>query len=249
MVFIHSAGIRLVDRWIEHPNITAVIYANLPGQYSGNSLTEIVYGRQSPSGRLPFTVAKKESDYGSLLRPTLPDRNNPQYSQSDFAEGLFIDYKHFIQQDITPRFPFGYGLTYSSFDYSSLSVSVNASAIRSSTPPGSTTEIAAEGGTKSLYDNIATVSISAKNTGSVAAAEVAQLYIGIPGSGVPKVLRGFEKQLIHPGESVVMTFPLRRRDLSIWDTGRQQWILPSGDFAVMVGKSVSDIQLQDTLTL
>ncbi|KEQ77336.1 hypothetical protein M436DRAFT_68539 [Aureobasidium namibiae CBS 147.97] len=250
MVFIHSAGVRLVDRWIEHPNITAVIYANLPGQYSGNSLTEIVYGRQSPSGRLPFIVAKNESDYGSLLRPTLPDRTNPQYSQSDFTEGLFIDYKHFIKQNITPRFAFGYGLTYSSFNYSSLRISVNASAIRSSTPPGSTTGIAPEGGTTSLYDNIATVSISVTNIGSIAAAaEVAQLYIGIPGSGVPKVLRGFEKRLIQPGASVVMTFPLRRRDLSIWGVGRQQWILPSGDFVLMVGKSVLDIQLQGTLTL
>jgi hypothetical protein len=73
MVFIHSTGVRLVDRWIDHLNITAVIFAHLPGQYSGNSLTETVYGRQSPSGRLPFTVAKNESDYGSLLRPTLPD--------------------------------------------------------------------------------------------------------------------------------------------------------------------------------
>ncbi|KAI4752944.1 putative beta-glucosidase [Aureobasidium sp. EXF-3400] len=249
MVFIHSAGVRLVDRWIEHPNITAVIYANLPGQYSGNSLTEIVYGRQSPSGRLPFTVAKNESDYGSLLRPTLPDRSNPQYSQSDFTEGLFIDYKHFIQQNITPRFAFGYGLTYSSFNYSSLSISVNASAIRSSAPPGSTTSIAAEGGTASLYDNIATISVSVENTGSFAAAEVAQLYIGVPGSGVPKVLRGFEKQLIQPGASAAMTFPLRRRDLSIWDVKSQQWMLPSGDFVVMVGKSVLDIQVQGTLTL
>jgi beta-glucosidase len=249
MVFIHSAGVRLVDRWIDHPNITAVIFAHLPGQYSGNSLTEIVYGRQSPSGRLPFTVAKNESDYDSLLRPTLPDRINPQYSQSDFTEGLFIDYKHFIQQKIVPRFAFGYGLTYSTFNYSSLSISVNASAVRSSTPPGTTTGIAAEGGTTSLYDNIATISISVKNTGSVAAAEVAQLYINIPGSGVPKVLRGFEKQLIQPGTSVVMTFPLRRRDLSIWDVGRQMWRLPSGDFGVMVGKSVLDVQVQGTLTL
>jgi beta-glucosidase len=210
MVFIHSAGVRLVDRWIDHPNVTAVIFAHLPGQYSGNSLTEIVYGRQSPSGRLPFTVAKNESDYGSLLRPTLPDRTNPQYSQSDFTEGLFIDYKHFTQQNIAPRFAFGYGLTYSTFNYSSLSISVNASAIRSSTPPGTTAGMATEGGTISLYDNIATVSISVKNTGSVAAAEVAQLYINIPGSGVPKVLRGFEKHLIQPGASVVMK-PLRRR--------------------------------------
>ncbi|KAI5212936.1 putative beta-glucosidase [Aureobasidium subglaciale] len=227
MVIIHSAGVRLVDRWIDHPNITAVIYANLPGQYSGNSLTEIMYGRQSPSGRLPFTVAKNESDYGSLLRPTLPDRTNPQYSQSDFTEGLFIDYKR----------------------YSSLQISISASAIRSAAPPISTSDIASEGGTTFLYDNIATVSVSVGNTGSVVAAEVAQLYLGIPGSGVPKVLRGFEKQLIQPGTSVTMVFSLRRRDLSIWNVIRQQWMLPSGNFNVMVGKSVLDIQVQGTLTL
>jgi beta-glucosidase len=249
MVFIHSAGVRLVDRWIDHPNITAVIFAHLPGQYSGNSLTEIVYGRQSPSGRLPFTVAKNESDYGSLLRPTLPDRTNPQYSQSDFGEGLFIDYKHFVQQNITPRFAFGYGLTYSSFEYSSLRISLNTSAIISPTPPGTTPGIAAEGGTTSLYDNIATISVSVKNTGTVAAAEVAQLYIAIPGSGVPKVLRGFEKKLVQPGESVIMSFPLRRRDLSVWDTESQVWRLPAGGFGVMVGKSVLDVQVQGTLTL
>ncbi|CAD0011106.1 unnamed protein product [Aureobasidium pullulans] len=212
MVIIHSAGIRLVDRWIDHPNITAVIYANLPGQYSGTSLTEIIYGRQPPSGRLPFTVAKNESDYGSLLRPTLP--------QSDFTEG-----------------------------YSGLQMSANDSAVTSSSPPGTVAGIAAEGGTTSLYDIVATVSIAVKNTGNVAAAEVAQLYLGIPGSGVPKVLRGFEKQLIQPGASVTMTFSLRRRDMSIWDVVRQQWVLPSGAYNIMVGKSVLDIQLQGTLTL
>ncbi|CAD0106872.1 unnamed protein product [Aureobasidium uvarum] len=249
MAFIHNAGVRLVDRWIEHPNITAVIFADLPGQYSGNSLTEIVYGRQPPSGRLPFTVAKNESDHGSLLRPTLPDRSNPQYSQSDFTQGLFIDYRRFIQTTITPRFVFGYGLTYSSFDYSSLKISVNASAVRSSAPPGTTIGIAPEGDVTSLYDNIATVSISFKNTGTVAAAEVALLYIGVPGSGVPKVLRGFEKQLIQPGAGVVMSFSPRRRDLSIWDVVTQQWVLPSGDFSVMVGKSVLDIQVQGILTM
>jgi beta-glucosidase len=184
-----------------------------------------------------------------LLRPTLPDRTNPQYSQSDFGEGLFIDYKHFVQQNITPRFAFGYGLTYSSFEYSSLRISLNTSAIISPTPPGTTPGIAAEGGTTSLYDNIATISVSVKNTGTVAAAEVAQLYIAIPGSGVPKVLRGFEKKLVQPGESVIMSFPLRRRDLSVWDTESQVWRLPAGGFGVMVGKSVLDVQVQGTLTL
>jgi beta-glucosidase len=81
----------------------------------------------------------------------------------------------------------------------------------------------------------------------VAAAEVAQLYVGIPGSGQPKVLRGFEKKLFQPGGSASVSFSLRRRDLSIWDTKLQQWRLPSGSFALYVGKSVLDIQLQGTL--
>lgn len=70
MVVIHNAGIRLVDDWIDNPNITALIYAHLPGQDSGRALVELMYGKQSPSGRLPYTVAKKEADYGELLAPS-----------------------------------------------------------------------------------------------------------------------------------------------------------------------------------
>jgi beta-glucosidase len=69
IVVIHNAGIRLVDNWIENPNVTAVIFAHLPGQDSGRALVEVMYGKQSPSGRLPYTVAKKESDYGDVLAP------------------------------------------------------------------------------------------------------------------------------------------------------------------------------------
>ena len=115
-----SINTRLKQKW---QDVRGCISANLPGQSSGNSSTEIVCDRQPPSGRLPFTVAKNESDYGSLLRPTLPDRANSQYSQSNFTEGLFIDYRHFIQKYIKPRFTFDYGLTYSCFDHSSLRIS------------------------------------------------------------------------------------------------------------------------------
>lgn len=250
IVNIHNAGIRIVDSWIDHPNITAVIFAHTPGQESGNALIEIMYGKQSPSGRLPYTVAKQVSDYGALLGPSYADANNPLYPQSDFSEGLNIDYKHFISQGITPRFAFGYGLTYSTFNYSSLQVTKQAGAITSATPPDANSRgPIPQGGLNSLYDIIATITIQVTNTGKVSAAEVAQLYVGIPGSGQPKVLRGFEKQLIQPGNSATYSFPLRRRDLSIWDTGAQQWRLPSGTFALNVGKSVLDIQLQGTLQL
>jgi beta-glucosidase len=87
------------------------------------------------------------------------------------------------------------------------------------------------------------------NSGSFPAAEVAQLYVGIPGSGQEKVLRGFEKKMLQPGRSEEFSFPLRRRDLSIWDAGAQQWRLPAGTVESYVGKSVLDVQLQGDLVL
>lgn len=82
IVVIHNAGIRLVDAWIENPNVTAVIFAHLPGQDSGKALVEILYGYQSPSGRLPYTVAKTTEDYGELLYPTGMQADSPYYPQS-----------------------------------------------------------------------------------------------------------------------------------------------------------------------
>ncbi|EME42448.1 glycoside hydrolase family 3 protein [Dothistroma septosporum NZE10] len=235
IVVIHNAGVRLVDRWIEHPNVTAAIYAHLPGQASGDALVEILYGRQAPSGRLPYTVAKQESDYGMLLNATLPDAQNPQYSQSNFTEGVHIDYRYFIKQNIIPRFAFGYGLTYTTFSYSNLSITLHDHVNASLIPPDAGTK-APEGGLVSLYDDIATASVTVRNVGSVAAAEVAQLYLGIPNSGVQKALRGFEKHWIQPGASASYSFPLRRRDLSMWDTQKQQWALQEGEYEVFVGK-------------
>src|SRR6478735_5291479 len=95
IVSIHNAGIRLVDQWIDHPNVTAVLLAHLPGQDSGNSLVEIIYGNQSPSGRLPYTVAKNESDYGELLMPVTADNASNYYTSANFTEGVYIDYRRF----------------------------------------------------------------------------------------------------------------------------------------------------------
>jgi beta-glucosidase len=250
IVVIHNAGTRLVDRWIDHPNITAAIFAHTPGQESGRALVELLYGRQSPSGRLPYTVAHDESDYGELLDPTVPTKEDPQYSQSNFTEGVFIDYRHFIKNNITPRFAFGYGLTYTTFEYSDLTISMTDGICRSLAPPDAAGDaVAPEGGLSSLYDVVATANITVTNTGSVEAAEVAQLYLNIPNSGVQRALRGFDKKWIEPGAAVEYSFPLRRRDLSIWDVEKQQWMMQSGDYEVVVGKSVLDVQLEDRFSL
>lgn len=258
MVVIHNAGVRLVDRWIDNPNITAVILAHLPGQDTGAALVEVMYGKQSPSGRLPYTVAKNESDYADLglLDPVTPVGDaDVFYSQDNFTEGLYIDYRAFIKADITPRYAFGYGLTYTTFEYSSLESDLISGADTSQIPPGAgtnTSESFGEGGLTSLWDIIAIVNCTVVNTGDVAAAEVAQLYVGIPGAGTEspsRVLRGFEKQTIASGGSTTFSFELMRRDLSYWDVESQNWLLQEGTYEIMVGKSVLDIQLQGNFTI
>ncbi|KAL1306355.1 hypothetical protein AAFC00_005069 [Neodothiora populina] len=241
IVVIHNAGVRLVDQWIENPNITAVIFAHLPGQDSGRALVDLVYGKQSFSGRMPYTVAKNESDYGHLLHPVIP-AGDDYFTQDNYTEGVYIDYKHFIAQNITPRYEFGYGLTYTTFDYSDLTTSLT-NASRSYTAPDG---VIVQGGLTTLWDILATVEVTVTNSGNFTAAEVAQLYIGIPG-GPAKVLRGFEKQAIEPGRSQKFTFELTRKDLSSRTGG--QWVLQSGSYPIYVGKSVLDIQLTGSLTI
>lgn len=165
---------------------------------------------------------------------------------------MFIDYRGFIQRGVQPRFAFGYGLTYTNFSYSNLQMTVNTSANASPLPPdqlASSSSVAPEGGLASLYDVLVTGNVSVTNTGSVAAAEVAQLYVTIPNSGVPLALRGFDKRVIQPQETATFLFALRRRDLSVWDVVHQQWALQQGEYTFNVGKSVDDILLKQSLAL
>ncbi|KAK0658385.1 Beta-glucosidase cel3A [Lasiodiplodia hormozganensis] len=242
IVVIHNAGIRLVDAWIEHPNVTAVIYAHLPGQDSGRALAALVYGDAAPSGKLHYTVAKAEADYGELLAPVRADATSNYYTQADFTEGLYLDYRYFEKEGIAPRFPFGFGLSYTTFEYSSLSASLTST----SSPPEAAPEGAiVEGGLESLWETLATVTATVTNTGAeYAAAEVVQLYLSIPHADTPtKQLRGFAKVPLEPGESGEVEFPLTRRDLSVWDVASQGWVLPRGEFKVYVAASVEDVRL------
>lgn len=250
-VIIHNAGVRTVDRFIANPNITAVIFGHLPGQETGQAIVDILYGAQSPSGRLPYTVAAKPSDYGALLDPVAPNATSGFFLQDPFAEGVYIDYKDFLARNVTPQYAFGYGLTYSTFSYSSLTAALLPNATvgaAGSTYAGNGTHAQPEGGDPLLWQAAAKVCITLKNTGSVAAAEVAQLYLHIPG-GPARVLRGFEKKLLQPGEEAEVTFELNRRDLSTWDVAKQAWVLQSGKYDIMVGKSVLDIQARGSLTV
>jgi beta-glucosidase len=233
-----------VDQWIDNPNVTALVFAHLPGQDSGRALAQILYGDLSPSGKLPYTVAKNESDYNTLS-PSTPKGKYQLFPQSNFSEGEYIDYRYFDQVNITPRFEFGYGLTYTTFSYSNLEIELLPEVSNSYFPPASPIT---EGGIASLWDVIARVQATVTNTGDYEAAEVVQLYIGIPG-GPKKQLRGFNKFGIPVGGSVKVSFDLLRRDLSQWSVLEQSWVLQQGQYQVFIGSSSRELPLQGSLTI
>lgn len=228
IVVIHSVGPLILESILANPNVVSVVWAGLPGQESGNGLADILYGRTSPSGKLPYTIAKQESDYGTSV----------VFGDDSYSEGLYIDYRHFDKAGITPRFEFGFGLSYTSFTYSGFT------ATYTDQTEGSTDT--APGGASGLYDFVAIVTATITNSGNVTGAEVAQLYIGLPDTAPDtpsKQLRGFQKISLAPGVSGTVTFNIRRKDLSYWNVVMQQWVTPSGTFRVSVGASSRDIRL------
>ncbi|KAK2877049.1 hypothetical protein FQN49_001456 [Arthroderma sp. PD_2] len=120
VLVIHSAGPVLAGDWHDNPNITAILWAGLPGQESGNALADILYGKENPGGKSPFTWGKTAEDYGTqILKEANNGKNAPQVN---FSEGIFIEYRHFDKEDITPVYEFGFGLSYTTFSYSDLKV-------------------------------------------------------------------------------------------------------------------------------
>lgn len=246
IVVFHNAGTRLVDQFVDHPNVTAIIFAHLPGQDSGKALVDILYGRANPSGRLPYTVGRNESHYGSLLQPDKTiDGVYQHFPQSNFTEGVYIDYRHFDLKNITPRYEFGFGLSYTTFDYANLRISRTNSST-AAYPTGAVSL----GGQTDLWDEIVQVTADVTNSGSVDGKEVAQLYLGIPGEATPvRQLRGFEKPFIAAGNTTTVQLPLLRRDLSVWDVVAQKWLLQTGEYRVYVGRSSRDLPVQGTFSI
>ncbi|SJX64288.1 probable beta-glucosidase [Sporisorium reilianum f. sp. reilianum] len=251
IIIIHSPGQVDVKRWIDHPNVTAVVFAYLPGQEGGASLPKVLWGETSPSGKLPFTIAKQGSDY-----PPNTIADDPSLNPSAvFTEKLLVDYKWFDYHNITPRFAFGHGLSYTSFSYSDdLTVRSTPSKDQTSIQPTKEKLINSDAG---LYDTVLTLDTEVTNTGSRAASEVVQLYVSFPSSADShdnpqpvKTLRGFEKiKDVQPGETRKVSFELRNKDVAVWSTLHQGWKIPEGgELTFSVGSSSRKIHSSTTWT-
>ncbi|KAI1643127.1 glycoside hydrolase family 3 protein [Daldinia loculata] len=232
IVVVHSVGPVILETILAQPNVKAIVWAGLPSQENGNALVDVLYGDANPSGKLPYTIAKSAADYGIKT----------SQGNDDFKEGLYVDYRKFDKEGIAPRYEFGYGLSYTNFTYSDIFVDGRPTA-------GPATGDIIPGGHADLWETVVTVTATITNSGAVQGAEVAQLYIGYPESAAapPKQLRGFEKLALEPGAEDIVAFEIKRRDLSVWDTAKQNWVVPSGIFNFTVGASSRDIRLSGTL--
>ncbi|KAJ6525595.1 glycoside hydrolase superfamily [Mycena capillaripes] len=253
----------IVD-WIDHENVTAVLIAHLPGQESGNSLVPVLWGEKSPSGKLPYTVAKNETG-------PKRHRDDPVLApQANFTEKLLIDYKAsptwFDAKNITPRWEFGFGMSYTTFKFGDLSVAKTFKADTTSVQPTAEPFAKLSDSGSSMYDILYTAKVEIMNTGKVQGAEVAQLYVSVPRSLIyfvaqlrcslvpasedepPYLLRGFDKLDLAPGQSQTATFELTRKDLSVWDVSHQRWKVPAGSFKLSVGASSRDLRSTVTHT-
>ncbi|QDS75093.1 hypothetical protein FKW77_007013 [Venturia effusa] len=225
IVVIHSVGALLLEKILAEKNVVAIVWAGLPGQESGNSLVDILYGDTSPSGKLPFTIAKARSDIDVAIAKGGVD---------DFKEGLYIDYRHFDKASITPRFEFGYGLSYTTFTITPPLLTTASPSCPS--PPNTPPQTQAS--QFRLLPHI--ISTTLTNTGTIAGAEVLQLYLSLASPGIdfpPWQLRGFKKVFLKPGENKVVQFRLRRKDVSYWDVAGQQWKEVQGEIKFKVANS------------
>jgi beta-glucosidase len=201
--------------------VPSVLQNYFGGQEEGNSLTRVLFGRENPSGRLPVTFPRTENDLP-------PGVENPWNTIDDldveFTEGVNIGYRGYLAAGERPLFPFGHGLSYTSFRYRGL-------------PADS---ISADG-----RDDTARIRLQVRNTGPRAGTEVVQVYLGrLPGVSSPvRKLAGFTKVDLRPGQSRTVTVDIDRRQFSYWDSARDRWVTPRGLVRVHVGASSTDVRL------
>ena len=233
----------------DHPNVTAILAQHYPGEEVGNAIVDVLYGDVNPSAKLPYVIAHNESDYNGGVT-TGVQTNGTWDWQSNFDEELEVGYRYFDAHNITPRYEFGFGLSYTTFDLKNLKAKSSPAGNVSALPVHRPTQ---PGGNPALWDTVYTVEAEVSNTGDVDGFTIPQLYLGFPASTPsgtpPSQLRGFDKIWLTAGEKKTVTFDLMRRDVSYWDVVAQDWRIPTGSFEFKAGFSSRDFRSSFNATL
>ena len=219
-IVVLSNGAPVEIPWID--KVKGLLESYLGGQAGGGAVADILFGEVNPSGKLAETFPKKLSHNPSYLN--FPGEGN----KVEYREGVFVGYRYYDKKEIEPLFPFGYGLSYTTFEYTDISVDK-----------------------KEITDKeTIEVKVKVKNTGKVKGKEIVQLYIRDVESKVnrpEKELKGFEKIELAPGEEKTVTFKLDKRSFAYYNTEIRDWYVESGEFEILVGKSSKEIELKETV--
>ena len=230
IVIINSGSVIETASWSGYPD--AILCAWQPGEEGGNSIADLLTGKVNPSAKLTMTWPIAATDHPSTQNfPGNIDfysfqeaKGNkaalPGYDYTNHDEDIYVGYRYFDSFDKNVAYPFGYGLSYTTFEYSDAAVKVNG--------------------------DVVTVSITIKNTGKVAGKEIAQVYVAAPAGNIEKPsheLKGFAKtRELKPGEKQTLTIQIQKRELASFDEANSQWMTEAGQYAFQIGASSRDIR-------
>ena len=212
----------VVMPWID--DVKAVLDMWYCGEGSGSAVANLLFGKVSPSGKLPVTMPVKQSDFPGYMH--FPGENHKLL----YEEGIYVGYRYYEKRELAPLFAFGHGLSYTTFEYSALRLSTE----------------------QVLLPQTLRVSFTMTNIGSMRGGEVPQLYVADNHSRLPrpiKELKHFAKVYLDPGESTEIAFTLHTRDFAYYDPAFSSWVVDSGTFELIIGSSSQDVRLSANVSV
>ncbi len=228
-IVVLKTGSAVLMPWVN--KVRGIVEAWYPGEEDGDAVAAVLFGLVNPSGKLPLSFPARLAD--------LPAHTPEEYPGVDgvvhYKEGIFVGCRYYDEYNIKPLFPFGFGLSYTTFAYSNLNVSPDRISLRGQPVP------------------TISVSLDLSNTGKVAGREVAEVYVGLPSApGVPqppKELKAFAKVFLRPGQSKRVHLKLDPGSLRCWDTHKGEWSILSGKYRIMIGSSSREIVLKGYVSI
>ena len=223
IVVVYSGGGIDMSRWQD--KVSAIVMGWYPGQEGGTALAEIISGKISPSGKLPISIENAWED--NPVHDSYYDRRNVPHKRIEYKEGIFVGYRGYDRNGVAPRYPFGFGMSYTTFSYSGMKV-------------------------EKLEGDIVNVSFDITNTGKMDAWETSQIYVSDKTASVPrpvKELKGYDKVYIPKGKTVRVSVDLDSEAFSFYDVKTHGFVVEPGDFTIYVGPSSAELPLKADVTL